>query len=721
MKCPKVTKEEVESVQGAPIMLTRCQQSFGTISRLSSHLEGDCVLLPTTKPKPAAPTSRRAPRRSRAVQTERREIECQTDPWEPPFKNLPKCKPGQYHELKFFLDFGVLFITHFATGDEPELLRLGWLTWGKGLPAGEREARLIIRARKRRAWERMLPPPDSACNIRKREAIIRALEADELAYRDADLQEKYDGLLREAIRRIRCWEAKKAGKARARLDLLEAKLQERGQRCMDKLRTRASREIRKLRDNHRGSIGTCRKSCGVAGGGGGPLPARRSRHRPCTAKLALPPTRMMQPDGRGDAVISTTKIPRWLLDMVQGKSTSRHGGSAAAAEAIKQGLCSRWMKRLRSVCGKEQLEDAASGAPEHDLLRPAVCSGGGDGPCGLQASSAESLDELERAKRLLRALEQPPADGDLETPSDDRDTGEAEEDWDAAFDERQLYSGAESEDEEAPTTIRSERSLIASEVMAAVEARCIADKLQELNRELAEREAGLREHEEMVKEERRRAEERLVAGICEIVECERQKAEREKKLQEMRDAYRPPCPEPEPKEDPDAEDALFLEGDADEELEDTVARLVYRLVIPKADRILDQEAERKLRLTAAYGAVHDLIYGLTHPPDCDNLSSSSSVDQVSIYFEKKIESFSTVRKKNTFQDDDKSASENKSTQCESTDDENNIECLEEAIQLILDSVPSDNDSSKDAIQEVLMELLEEAQQEARTDERTGAE
>ncbi|KAL7303465.1 hypothetical protein TKK_0004646 [Trichogramma kaykai] len=679
MKWSKVTKEEeVESVKGTP-MLTRCQQSFGTISRLSSHLEGDCVLLPT-KPKPSAPTSRRAPRRSRAVQTERREIECQTDPWEPPFKNLPKCKPG----------------------DEPELLRLGWLTWGKGLPAGEREARLIIRARKRRAWERMLPPPDSACNIRKREAIIRALEADELAYRDADLQERYDGLLREAIRRLRCWEAKKAGKARARLDLLEAKLQERGQRCMDKLRTRASRELRKLRDNHRrGSIGTCRKSCGVAVGEGGPLPARRSRHRPCTAKLALPPTRMMQPDGRGDAVLSTTKIPRWLLDMVQGKSPSRYGGSAAAAaaEAIKQGLCSRWMKRLRSVCGKEQLEDAASGAPEHDLLRPAVCSGGGDGPCGLQASSAESLDELERAKQLLRALERPPVDDDLETPSDGRDTGEGEEDWEAAFDERQLRSDEESEDEEAPTTIRSERSLIASEVMAAVEARCIADKLQELNRELAEREAGLREHEETVKEERRRAEERLVAGICEIVECERRKAERERKLQEMRDAYRPPCPEPEPREDPDAEDALFLEGDADEELEDTVARLVYRLVIPKADRIIDQEAERKLRLTAAYGAVHDLIYGLTHPPDCDNLSSSSGFDP----------------------DDEKSTSENKWTQCESTDDENNIERLEDAIQLILDSVPSDHDSSKDAIHEVLMELLEEAQQEARTDERTAAE
>ncbi|XP_014237875.1 uncharacterized protein LOC106659711 [Trichogramma pretiosum] len=682
MKCPKVTKEEeVESVKGAPITLTRCQQSFGTISRLSSHLEGDCVLLPT-KPKQPVPTSRRAPRRSRAVQTERREIECQTDPWEPPFKNLPKCKPG----------------------DEPELLRLGWLTWGKGLPAGEREARLIIRARKRRAWERMLPPPDSACNIRKREAIIRALEADELAYRDADLQERYDGLLREAIRRLRCWEAKKAGKARARLDLLEAKLQERGQRCMDKLRTRASRELRKLRENHRrGSIGTCRKSCGVAGGGGGPLPARRSRHRPCTAKLALPPTRMMQPDGRGDAVLTTTKIPRWLLDMVQGKSPARHGGSAAAAaaaEAIKQGLCSRWMKRLRSVCGKEQLEDATSGAPEHDLLRPAVCSGGGDGPCGLQASSAESLDELERAKRLLRALEQrPPVDGDLETPSDGGDTGEGEEDWDADFDERRLRSDEESEDENAPTTIRSERSLIASEVMAAVEARCIADKLQELNRELAEREAGLREHEEAVQEERRRAEERLVAGICEIVECERRKAERERKLQEMRDAYRPPCPEPEPKEDPNAEDALFLEGDADEELEDTVARLVYRLVIPKADRIIDQEADRKLRLTAAYGAVHDLIYGLTHPPDCDNLSSSSNFDP----------------------DDDKSTSENKWTQCESTDDENNIERLGDAIQLILDSVPSDNDSSKDAIHEVLMELLEEAQQEARTDERTGAE
>jgi hypothetical protein len=57
--------------------------------------------------------------------------------------------------------------------------------WGIELPAGMHELEIINRMRKRRAWERILPPMDTPANIKIRSALITDLEDDEWAFREA--------------------------------------------------------------------------------------------------------------------------------------------------------------------------------------------------------------------------------------------------------------------------------------------------------------------------------------------------------------------------------------------------------------------------------------------------------------------------------------------------------------------------------------------------------
>lgn len=88
-----------------------------------------------------------------------------------------------------------LKITSFSKGHNPEVLNLSHLTWKNGLPVGMHEIENINRMRKRRAWEKILPPMDSESNVKLRTKIVAALEADEWAFRESVIISNYQEIL----------------------------------------------------------------------------------------------------------------------------------------------------------------------------------------------------------------------------------------------------------------------------------------------------------------------------------------------------------------------------------------------------------------------------------------------------------------------------------------------------------------------------------------------
>nr|CAH7724053.1 unnamed protein product [Callosobruchus chinensis] len=114
------------------------------------------------------------------VETDYRESGAQTDPWEPPYVIV-------------------------GEGD-PEVLKLEFLKWGSGLPAGIHEVQLIERARMKAAWEKVIQP-----NINDENSLIQfrdyleALERDEWAFREkeiAEIQELRLQLLENMLKEI---------------------------------------------------------------------------------------------------------------------------------------------------------------------------------------------------------------------------------------------------------------------------------------------------------------------------------------------------------------------------------------------------------------------------------------------------------------------------------------------------------------------------------------
>eukprot|EP00285_Hemiselmis_virescens_P012418 CAMPEP_0173386712 /NCGR_PEP_ID=MMETSP1356-20130122/9298_1 /TAXON_ID=77927 ORGANISM="Hemiselmis virescens, Strain PCC157" /NCGR_SAMPLE_ID=MMETSP1356 /ASSEMBLY_ACC=CAM_ASM_000847 /LENGTH=651 /DNA_ID=CAMNT_0014343047 /DNA_START=177 /DNA_END=2129 /DNA_ORIENTATION=+ len=86
-------------------------------------------------------------------------------------------------------------------GDEqPELLHLRDLVWGRGLPAGVAEVEMIERARKRRAFEASLP--DIGEDPETWKAMMESQQVEEMARREAEirsLQEQRLEVIKEAL------------------------------------------------------------------------------------------------------------------------------------------------------------------------------------------------------------------------------------------------------------------------------------------------------------------------------------------------------------------------------------------------------------------------------------------------------------------------------------------------------------------------------------------
>ncbi|XP_022902075.1 cilia- and flagella-associated protein 91-like [Onthophagus taurus] len=165
---------------------------------------------------------------NKKIQTQYRDSSAQTSPWQPDY-NL-------------------------AEGSDPEILKLDFLKWGEGLPAGDHEIKMIERARMKRAWEKRLPPLTNPKNIEKRREIIAAVERDEWAFREQEIQDIQDlrmELLEKMLEEL-------LDKTKMRTDIkmklyCKSKLKERDEK-LRKLKVAATREMRRLSFNHRGII-----------------------------------------------------------------------------------------------------------------------------------------------------------------------------------------------------------------------------------------------------------------------------------------------------------------------------------------------------------------------------------------------------------------------------------------------------------------------------------
>ncbi|KAJ8679268.1 hypothetical protein QAD02_015055 [Eretmocerus hayati] len=194
--------------------------------RISSHLEGSILGSAVKNLHKQYLAIRNSPDllKDKETQTLYRENECQTLPWEPPY--------------------------NIREGHNPEVLTLINFTWGHGLPAGMHELEIINRMRMKRAWEQILPPMDSVANIKARLTIISALEADEWAFREAEIQFIMDLRMKLAEEVMEAREEEKREKVQERVLRLNEFLSKKKHREIKKIRNRLSRELRKLSKRH---------------------------------------------------------------------------------------------------------------------------------------------------------------------------------------------------------------------------------------------------------------------------------------------------------------------------------------------------------------------------------------------------------------------------------------------------------------------------------------
>ena len=125
----------------------------------------------TAQPEEEEPVSRTI-----GTQSDYRESEAQTTPWD-----VQYVVPDQPSAKQQYLS-----ARHHCQG--PELLALKDLSFGNGLPVGLNEVEEIEKRRVKRAFEAALPPLDDLQRLPLRQQLLEAWEAQEWADREATLQ-----------------------------------------------------------------------------------------------------------------------------------------------------------------------------------------------------------------------------------------------------------------------------------------------------------------------------------------------------------------------------------------------------------------------------------------------------------------------------------------------------------------------------------------------------
>ncbi|XP_039311922.1 cilia- and flagella-associated protein 91 isoform X2 [Solenopsis invicta] len=169
--------------------------------------------------------SKSEPYKNAETQTDYRESETQTEPWEPPCKII--------------------------SGHNPEVLTLAHLTWKNGLPAGVHEVHIINRMRMKKAWEAILPPMDTPANIKMRNSIITALDIEEWAFRESEIQFIMDLRLDLMRDLLQSRESEYEKKVQGRFSRLKSKLGKYRDNQIKSIRHNLKRDLRKLCKRHR--------------------------------------------------------------------------------------------------------------------------------------------------------------------------------------------------------------------------------------------------------------------------------------------------------------------------------------------------------------------------------------------------------------------------------------------------------------------------------------
>ncbi|KAJ8919870.1 hypothetical protein NQ315_006399 [Exocentrus adspersus] len=138
---------------------------------------------------------------------------------------------------------------------DPEILKLDFLKYGSGLPAGMHEMQLIERARMKAAWETnmKIDPKDEASLVRFRE-YMEAIELDEWAFREKEIQEIQNLRLELLENMLNEVHKKSKDRIEAKMRNFIAIKEAEKQKQIAKIRKKTSRELRKLNAHRRGVI-----------------------------------------------------------------------------------------------------------------------------------------------------------------------------------------------------------------------------------------------------------------------------------------------------------------------------------------------------------------------------------------------------------------------------------------------------------------------------------
>ena len=178
-----------------------------------------------------------APRsRTLGTQSDYRESEAQTVPYEPDFV-LPE-RPSTRQ--------AALNAEHHVDGDAPEVLTLRHLRFGDGNPAGDAEATLVQRMRAKRAFEASLPPLSDVARLPLRQRLMEEWEEAEWAEREREIARVQEERLDVLKRAIDAREAEAEALAETRLKRMRAGMLADKHEKFASIQTKRVKHLRKL-------------------------------------------------------------------------------------------------------------------------------------------------------------------------------------------------------------------------------------------------------------------------------------------------------------------------------------------------------------------------------------------------------------------------------------------------------------------------------------------
>ncbi|GLV42597.1 uncharacterized protein CBL_03336 [Carabus blaptoides fortunei] len=210
---PPLTRKGAEHIGADMVKFIKCP-----IVKLSVSLIPDQLLSQSPMRTKAESIDSNTPK-NRSTQTMYRESSAQTSPWKSP----------DYIKMDH---------------PDPEILKLNFLK--ENLPAGIHEIEIIKRARKKRAWEKIMPVVEDAASLEQRRLILEAIERDEWAYREEEIREIQKLRLELLEKMLQEILDISANRTEQKLTRLAERLNNKREKMLDQLYRKKERELRRL-------------------------------------------------------------------------------------------------------------------------------------------------------------------------------------------------------------------------------------------------------------------------------------------------------------------------------------------------------------------------------------------------------------------------------------------------------------------------------------------